>query len=151
MRPMQDTDLAEFELADDSMPSRLSRARRVISTVIGACVALALLMAMGTWFYRLGVRDAENVPIIRAAAEPAKIRPEDPGGAVAPHQDITSYRVAESSPAQATAAVVAPAPPEPRREDVPMGTLPAARPQAAVPAESSAPAPAAMRPPAPAD
>src|SRR5690606_17305161 len=36
-------------------------------------------------------------------------------------------------------------------EDVPMGTLPAARPQAAVPAESSAPAPAAMRPPAPAD
>src|SRR5690606_21757197 len=99
-------------------PSRLSRVRRVLSTAIGACMAVALLLAMGTWFYRLGVRDAENVPIIRAAAEPAKIRPEDPGGTVAPHQDISSYRVAESSGAQATAVVIAPPPPEPRREDV---------------------------------
>ena len=139
---MQDIDLADYELADDHGPSRLSRARRALSTVIGACVALALLMTMGTWFYRLGVRDAENVPIIRAAAEPAKIRPEDPGGAVAPHQDITSYRVAESSPAQATAAVVAPSPPEPRREDIAMGALPPARPQAAAPAASPAAAPA---------
>jgi hypothetical protein len=120
---MQEINLAEFDPADDG-PSRLSRIRRTVSTAIGACIALALLVAMGMWFYRLGVRDAENVPIIRAAAAPAKIRPEDPGGAVAPYQDVASYRVAESKPAQATAVVIAPPPPEPRREDVAMGKLP---------------------------
>ncbi len=121
MRP--DLSLDEFEPFEDE-PSRLSRIRRGLSTAIGACVAVALLVGLGVWFYRLGARDAENVPIIRASTEPAKTRPDDPGGAVAPHQDITSYSVAESKPAQATAAVIAPPPPEPKREDVAMGTLP---------------------------
>lgn len=135
----------EFEPPEGDEPSRLARVRRALSTAIGALVALSLLLALGVWFYRLGVRDAENVPIIRASAEPAKIRPEDPGGAVAPHQEITSYRVAESQPAQASAAVIAPPPPEPRAEDVAMGTLapePAERPAAptaASPAPTAAP------------
>jgi hypothetical protein len=119
---MQDINLAEFEPAEEG-PSRFSRIRRTLSTAVGACIALALLVATGMWFYRLGVRDAENVPIIRAAVQPAKIRPEDPGGVVAPYQDITSYRVADSNPAQATTAIIAPPPPEPRREDVAMGKL----------------------------
>lgn len=126
----------EYEPLDDE-PSRFASIRRGLSTAVGALVALSLLMALGVWFYRLGVRDAENVPIIRASAEPAKVRPDDPGGAVAPHQEITSYRVAESEPAQATAAVIAPPPPEPKREDVAMGTLPpepADRPDPVMPA-----------------
>ena len=105
MRSMQDINLAEFEPAEEG-PSRLSRIRRTLSTAVGACIALALLVATGMWFYRLGVRDAENVPIISAAVQPAKVRPEDPGGAVAPYQDITSYRVADSNPAQATTAII---------------------------------------------
>ncbi|HET7409832.1 MAG TPA: SPOR domain-containing protein [Paracoccaceae bacterium] len=151
---MQESHLAGYGPAGGDGPSRFSHVRRAASTGIGACVAVALLLAMGMWFYRLGVRDAENVPIIRAAAEPAKIRPEDPGGAVAPHQDITSYSVAASRPVQATAAVIAPPPPEPRREDVAMGTLaPAERPQASAPTAahfvqaSAVPAHPAQEPP----
>jgi hypothetical protein len=104
-------------------PSRFSRVKSVVSTAIGALVAMALLMALGIWFYRLGVRDAQNVPIIRAAAEPAKSRPEDPGGVVTPHQDVESYEVASSEPAQAGAAYIATPAPSPRPEDVAMGEL----------------------------
>jgi SPOR domain len=71
------------------------------------------------------------VPIIRASAEPTKTRPEEPGGAVTPYQDITSYRVAESKPAPVAATTLAPPPPEPRPEDVAMGSFapaPAPRP-----------------------
>jgi SPOR domain len=81
------------------------------------------LLALGVWFYRLGARDAESVPIIRASAEPTKTRPEEPGGVVTPYQDITSYRVAESRAEPPAAVVLAPPPPEPRPEDVAMRTL----------------------------
>ncbi|MEM6623379.1 MAG: SPOR domain-containing protein [Pseudomonadota bacterium] len=110
----------------DAPPERVSgwsRAKTVISTVVGALVAMSLLMALGIWFYRLGVRDAENVPIIRAALEPEKERPTDPGGAVTPHQGITSYEVAEATPAQAASIVLAPDPAEPAPEDVAQGQL----------------------------
>jgi hypothetical protein len=123
MRPIRDYPRDDYDAVAGS-PTRLARLRRGLSTAIGATVALALLLALGVWFYRLGARDAENVPIIRASAEPTKTRPEEPGGAVAPYQEITSYEVAGSGRTSAAAVVVAPPPPEPRREDVPMGTLP---------------------------
>ncbi|MEM9061027.1 MAG: SPOR domain-containing protein [Pseudomonadota bacterium] len=119
---MQNGEFDEFD-PSELEPSRFSRIRGAISTAIGALVAMALLLTLGVWFYRLGVRDAQNVPIIRAAVEPAKTRPEDPGGLVAPHQDVSSYGVADSSGVQASAAVIAPPPPEPRAEDVAMGEL----------------------------
>jgi len=69
------------------------------------------------------VRDAQNVPIIRASADPAKVRPEDPGGTNAPHQDVKSYEIAEAEQPSAVAALVAPEPAKPSREDVAMGDL----------------------------
>ena len=119
---MQTGEFDEFD-PSELEPSRFSRIRSAISTAIGALVAMALLLTLGVWFYRLGVRDAQNVPIIRAAIEPAKTRPDDPGGMVAPHQDVSSYGVADSAGVQASAAVIAPPPPEPRAEDVAMGAL----------------------------
>ncbi|MEL7470594.1 MAG: SPOR domain-containing protein [Pseudomonadota bacterium] len=119
---MQTGEFDEFD-PSELEPSRFSRIRSAISTAIGALVAMALLLTLGVWFYRLGVRDAQNVPIIRAAIEPAKTRPDDPGGLVAPHQDVSSYGVADSAGVQASAAVIAPPPPEPRAEDVAMGEL----------------------------
>ena len=119
------TELTQDEFdAPEKGASRFANFKGVLSTALGAFVALALLLTLGVWFYRLGVRDAQNIPIIRAALEPAKVRPDDPGGAVTPHQEITSYEVAESEPASSVAAVIAPAPATPRREDVAMGTLP---------------------------
>lgn len=119
---MQDYDYDGYDSVDEG-PSRFSRVKSAISTAIGALIAMALLLTLGVWFYRLGVRDAQNVPIIRAAAEPAKTRPEDPGGMVAPHQDVSSYGVADSQGVQAGAAVIAPPPPEPKDEDIAMGQL----------------------------
>ena len=119
---MQDYDYDEYDPVDEA-PSRFSRVKGAVSTAIGALVAMALLLTLGIWFYRLGVRDAQNVPIIRAAVEPAKTRPEDPGGMVAPHQDVTSYGVADSQGVQASVAVIAPPPPEPKEEDLAMGQL----------------------------
>ena len=119
---MQENDYDQYDPADDE-PSRFSRVKSAVSTAIGALVAMALLLTLGVWFYRLGVRDAQNVPIIRAAVDPAKTRPEDPGGLVAPHQDVSSYGVADSQGVQASAAVIAPAAPEPEAGDVAMGEL----------------------------
>ncbi|MEM0990023.1 MAG: SPOR domain-containing protein [Pseudomonadota bacterium] len=139
----------------DAPPERVSgwsRAKTVISTVVGALVAMSLLMALGIWFYRLGVRDAENVPIIRAALEPEKERPTDPGGAVTPHQGITSYEVAEATPAQAASVVLAPDPAEPAPEDVAQGQLvpepprPPTPTEVAVNTEPTAPDPAPTEP-----
>ena len=122
LETMQDHTHEDFD-PEAERPSRFGRVRSAVSTAIGALVAMALLMALGIWFYRLGVRDAQNVPIIRASLEPEKERPKDPGGMVAPHQEIESYEVAESQPAASAAAVVAAQPPQPKPEDVPMAAL----------------------------
>jgi len=109
----------------DAVPeghSRLRRLKAVLSTAVGAVAAVALLAGLGTWLYRVAARDGENVPIIRAAIEPAKERPTDPGGAITPYRDIRSYEVVEGQ-AQATAVAFAPDRAEPLIQDVAMGKL----------------------------
>ena len=54
----------------------------------GAVLFLGVIAAMGLWSYRLGTRDANEVPVIRAMAGPARIAPENPGGATAAHQGL---------------------------------------------------------------
>lgn len=103
--------------------SFIDRMRTGVSTAIGAVTALGVIFALGIWFYRLGDRDAQSVPIIRADAGPTKKIPDDPGGQKTPHQGIKSYEAAGGSAATASAAVIAAAPPEPKPEDVPMGKL----------------------------
>lgn len=99
------------------------RLKAGVSTAIGATVALGIIFGLGVWFYRLGDRDARNVPIIRAATGDLKKIPADPGGAETPHKGVTSYEVAEGTTASVGAALIAPEPPAPRREDVAMGEL----------------------------
>lgn len=96
-------DLYEVEDDVDERPSRLGAA-------IAATVALALLAGVITWSYRLGVRDANDVPVIRAAEGPSRVRPEDPGGAQFEHQGRAVYGAmsgAAPAPAEVT---LAPAP-----------------------------------------
>jgi len=128
----------EFGEAPDIGISRFARIRVAMSTIIGAVVALGILIAMGTWFYRLGAREAGDVPIIRAAAGPAKTRPDDPGGLVTPHQNVTSFEAAGSGAAELTVALIAPAPPEPKPEDLSLGALaPQSKPATVSTAESA--------------
>lgn len=120
---MQDSRPAARMQADHDGPTRLARARGMVSTAIGGCIAIALIVTVGSWVYGLGTRDPADVPIIRASADPAKVRPDDPGGTNAPYQEIASYQLGASSPDQSGEVTLAPPAPEPRREDAAMGRL----------------------------
>ncbi|MFQ5567057.1 MAG: SPOR domain-containing protein [Paracoccaceae bacterium] len=93
-----------------------------MSTWLGAMLALLVIGGLVYWGYRLGQRDASAVPVIRAALEPAKVQPDDPGGAETPYQDITGYNAGDgaSAPSEIT---FAPPPERPAEEDVAMGAL----------------------------
>ncbi len=51
-------------------------------------LSIGLVIGIVFWSYRLGVRDASELPVIRALNEPARSRPEDPGGEVADNQGL---------------------------------------------------------------
>ncbi|MBY8977702.1 SPOR domain-containing protein [Rhodobacteraceae bacterium NNCM2] len=103
--------------------ARMRSVGQTISTWIGAAVAMVLLLGLGTWFYHLGVRDAKQVPIIRASTEPVKVRPTEKGGEVTPHQDIASYDAGAIERSPEPIPKLAPAPPKPSAEDVAMSNL----------------------------
>lgn len=110
----------DYAAADDG---RLipGRARRLA----GAVVFLALIGAMGLWAYRLGTRDAAEVPIIRAMEGPSRVQPADPGGLRAAHQGLEVNSVLAGKPAATSAggASAALAPAALAEEDGPQGEL----------------------------
>lgn len=103
--------------------ARMRSIGQTISTWIGAVIAMILLLGLGTWFYNLGVRDAQQVPIIRASTDPVKTRPTDKGGEVTPHQDIASYDAGAAEEAPAPETTLAAPPAAPVEEDVAMAEL----------------------------
>lgn len=54
----------------------------------GAALSLLLVAMIVLWVYRLGVRDAQEIPVIQALDSPARIAPENPGGTVMPNQGL---------------------------------------------------------------
>lgn len=110
----------DYAAADDG---RLipGRARRLA----GAVVFLALIGSMGLWAYRLGTRDAAEVPIIRAMEGPSRVQPADPGGLRAAHQGLEVNSVLAGKPAATSAggAAAALAPSALTEEDGPQGEL----------------------------
>ncbi len=62
--------------------------------IIGAMVSVALVAGLAVGTYRLVLRDVSGVPVVRALEGPMRIQPEDPGGAVAPHQGLAVNGVA---------------------------------------------------------
>lgn len=70
----------------------------VLRRGVSAVVFLALVGTMGVWAYRLGTRDAMDVPIVRAMQGPARVAPEDPGGYQAAHQGREINKVLEGRP-----------------------------------------------------
>ena len=96
----------------------------VVSTWVGAALAMVVLLGLGTWFYQLGVRDAQSVPVIRASTEPVKIRPADAGGEVTPHQEIASYNAGSGEDVVEPEPQLAESAPEPAEEDQPVAVAP---------------------------
>jgi hypothetical protein len=143
-----------YAAAEGGRPAWHRRAWQRVSMWLGATLAILVVGGVALWGYRLGYRDANAVPVIRASLEPAKVQPEEPGGAKIPHQDITSYSAGtrESPPDKIT---FAPPTERPAEEDVAMGALPkpapkpegrpdASAPQADGTAEASGPETAAV-------
>jgi hypothetical protein len=73
----------------DDVGSDAPRSR--LGAAVMATVSLAVLAMVVVWAYRLGVRDAAEVPVIRAVEGPMRVRPEEPGGAQFEHQGRAVY------------------------------------------------------------
>jgi SPOR domain len=89
----------EGAYANRGLPSGMRRA-------LSAVVFLVLVGAMGVWAYRLGTRDAMEVPIVRAMQGPARVAPDDPGGYETAHQGREINKVLEGRPVPAPRHVV---------------------------------------------
>ena len=66
--------------------------------IAGALVFICLVGAMGVWAWRLGTRDAAEVPVIKAMAGPTRVEPEEPGGITAAHQGLEVNAVLAGQP-----------------------------------------------------
>jgi cell division septation protein DedD len=99
---MRDESHYDYEIDADAPPRRGRWA-----VALGGVLALSMLGGLVVWSYRLGVRDPNEVPVIRAAAGSHKARPEDPGGATFDHQGRGVYAAmsgAASGPSEITLA-----------------------------------------------
>lgn len=111
--------------------------------IAGALLFLGVIGAMGLWSYRLGTRDANEVPVIRAMAGPARVAPEDPGGTRAAHQGLEVNSVlAGNQPDPTGIAPATPAPVALADEDAAEGDLVIA----GTPIETETGSPAAAEP-----
>ncbi len=114
---MADRDFAEYGVPGALGPGRAQR----LVQIAGAASSVVLVVALAVWGYKLAVRDIAGVPVIRALEGPARMAPEDPGGAVADHQGLAvNDVVADGSAAPpAERLVLAPKPVELTLEDGP--------------------------------
>lgn len=123
-----------------AIPSSLRR-------LAGAAVFLGVIGAMGLWSYRLGTRDAAEVPIVKAMEGPSRLAPEEPGGLQAEHQGLEVNKVLSGqtppAPNPATAALTR-APEVLTTEDAPKAELVAEAEKLAESAEIRTPPPEEM-------
>ena len=79
---------------------------------IGALISLFLLVGIAVWGYQMVMRDVNGIPVIRAAQDPMRIAPLDPGGTPAENQGLSVNTVAgeNSSAPLADRVVLAPRP-----------------------------------------
>ncbi|MDZ7906024.1 MAG: SPOR domain-containing protein [Cypionkella sp.] len=70
----------------------------------GAICTIAVVVGATLWGYELAVRDANGIPVVRAAVGPLRIAPETPGGEISAHQGLAVNAI----PAAGGAAVAVP-------------------------------------------
>ncbi len=89
--------------------------------VAGAVCSLALIAGVGSWGYRLAVRDVSGIPVIRAVEGPVRVAPSNPGGDVADHQGMAVNVIAAvgGTAALPPEIVLAPEPLDLTAEDAP--------------------------------
>lgn len=94
---MRDLYSDDYDSVTGASPDRLVPGS--VRKLAGAAVFLGLIAVMGLWSYRLGTRDANAVPIVRAMEGPTRIQPGDPGGTTAAHQGLEVNNVLAGDPA----------------------------------------------------
>ncbi|EAQ03429.1 hypothetical protein OB2597_02377 [Pseudooceanicola batsensis HTCC2597] len=102
--------MAEIQVESGQEDPSLSMATLINLT--GGLVSIALLVGVGVWGYRTLMRDVSDVPVVRAAADPMRIAPEDPGGTLAGNVGLAVNKVAAEGLAEKPAdrLILAPAP-----------------------------------------
>lgn len=87
---MRDDSYLESEVEAEVSAARW---RGRAATAVGALMSLTILAGVVIWSYRLGVRDAAEIPVIRAELGATKARPEEPGGLEVDYQGRAVYGV----------------------------------------------------------
>lgn len=85
------TDSAQADAGSTAGTTAGSTWRAKTATAAGALISIVILATIVVWSYRLGVRDAAEVPVIRASTEAFKSKPADPGGLEVAHQNRSVY------------------------------------------------------------
>jgi cell division protein FtsN len=67
--------------------------RRGWLVLLAAVVVFALFMAVVWNAFQLGMRERDESPLIMADSEPYRVPPDEPGGFVTPHQDLTAFEL----------------------------------------------------------
>ena len=111
-------------------------------TGLGAVASIALVVGVSIWTFKLGQRDAREVPIVAALEGPARVAPDDAGGLQVAHQghSVNSVLNGQGVEQVAAAVTVAPADNDLRAEDAPaaeLSALVASRVPQARPAENA--------------
>ncbi len=137
-RGRDDDEEAEFDLEEAEPPKRRGR-------LLAAMIALFAIGGFGgvLWYaYSQGQRSADAVaPILKADGEPTRLKPDQPGGMVVPHQDklVLNSMQQAARPGQQAERLLPPA-----EAPLPQTTRTAPPPAASV---TLAPPPAAPAPP----
>ena len=92
---------------------------------LSAIISFTLIAGIVIWSYRLGVRDANDLPVIQAMEGAARVQPEDPGGTQADHQglEVNGVLANNEAPPVSTDVTTAPDATVLTEEDAAQGTL----------------------------
>lgn len=107
---------------DAATPEGGSNPLRNLTNFTGAVVSLALVAGVAVWGYKLVIRDVSGIPVVRAAENAMRVRPEVPGGQLARNTGLAVNEVAGAGEASGPVdrVVLAPRPMELSDEDQPM-------------------------------
>ena len=84
--------MADIEFGGiNRMPQQAAQFNKItkLMNTAGALMSVALIIGVGVWGYRLLVRDATGVPVVRALEGPMRMQPADPGGQQTAHQGLS--------------------------------------------------------------
>lgn len=94
--------MAVWDMDDFRAAGAGARAQKAVR-LAGGGLSVALVAGLALWGYRLAERQMNGIPVIHAPAGPARVAPDNPGGALAQHQGLAVNTIAAEGTASETA------------------------------------------------